>query len=71
MDATDQSDYYRQRGAGFAANAHYKKWYKNVHLVILNFMILDAFFAWNMSVSEVEARLRVKSKEFLQPSVRK
>ena len=28
MDAVDRSDQYRERGAGFACKAHYKKWYK-------------------------------------------
>ena len=64
MDAVDRSDQYRQRGSGFACKAHYKKWYKKAYFAILDFMVLNAFFAWNMSVSEVESRLKVKRSDF-------
>jgi len=64
MDAVDCSDQYRQRSSGFACKAHYKKWYKKAYVAILDFMVLNAFFAWNMSVSEVETRLKVKRSDF-------
>ena len=38
--------------------------YRKPYFVILDFMVLNAFFAWNMSVSEVETRLKVKRSDF-------
>ncbi|KAL3791017.1 hypothetical protein HJC23_003006 [Cyclotella cryptica] len=64
MDAIDRSDQYRERGPGFACKAHYKKWYKKAYFAILDFMVLNSFFAWNMSVAEVVGRLKVKRSDF-------
>jgi hypothetical protein len=36
MDAVDRSDQYRERGAGFACKAHYKRWYKKAYFAILD-----------------------------------
>ena len=38
--------------------------YRKTYFVILDFMVLNAFFEWNMSMSEVETRLKVKRSDF-------
>lgn len=43
MGSVDHSDQYRERGAGFATKAHYKKCYKKAYFAIINFMTLNAF----------------------------
>ncbi len=64
MDGVDRSDQYRERGAGFASKSHYKKWYKKSYFAVLDFMLLNAFFAWNMSAEEVDGRFKLKRSEF-------
>ena len=49
MDAVDRGDQYRELGAGFASKSHYKKWYKKAFFAVLDFMLLNSFFAWNMA----------------------
>ena len=36
MDGINRSDQYYERGAGYAAKAHYKKWYKNAYFAIMD-----------------------------------
>ena len=64
MGAVDRCDQYQERGAGFAAKSHYQKWYKKTYMAILDFMLVNSFFAWNMSVPEVEGRMKVTRHEF-------
>ena len=63
MDAVDRNDQYQERGSGFASKSHYKKWYKKAFFGIIDFMVLNSFFAWNMSIGEVENRLRITRAE--------
>ena len=65
MDAVDRGDQYREGGGGFASKAHYKKWYKKAYFAVLDFMLLNAFFAWNMAAEDSSLnRLKVKKFEF-------
>ena len=64
MDGVDRGDQYRETGSGFATKAHYKKWYKKAYFAILDFMILNAFFAWNMSAEEEPTLNRWKVKKW-------
>ncbi len=43
MDAVDRSNQYRERGAGFASKAHYKKWYKKAFFAILLLFLISWF----------------------------
>ena len=49
MHAVDRGDQYRELGADFASKSHYKKWYKKAFFAVLDFMLLNSFFAWNMA----------------------
>ena len=64
MDAVDRSDQYSERGARFASKSHNKKWYKKAFFAILDFMVLNSFFAWNMSAEEIEDRFHVKRSDY-------
>lgn len=57
-DGVDQSDQYRQRSAGFAVKHIYKEWYKIAYFVILDLVVLNAFF------DKVEGRLKVDQTDF-------
>ena len=48
MVAVDGCDQYQLCGAGFASKSCYKTWYKKAYMAILHFMVIYAFFAWNM-----------------------
>ena len=63
MDAVDRGDQYREGGGGFASKAHYKKWYKKAYFAVLDFMLLNAFFAWNMAAEDPSLN-RLKVKKF-------
>ena len=52
MDGVDRGDQSRECGAGFAAKAYYKKWYKKGDLAVQDFMILNSFYAWNMAAED-------------------
>ena len=72
MDAADHSAQYRERGSGFACKAHDKKWYKKAYFAILDFMVLNAFFAWNMSVVDPfnrHAPLPINHHELMQCAI--
>jgi Transposase IS4 len=52
MGSIDCNDQMRMHGGGFSNKAHFKKWYKKVYLAVLDCMMLNAFIAWNASVTE-------------------
>ena len=52
MDGVDRGDQSRECGAGFAAKAHYKKWYKKGDMAVQDFMLLNSFYAWNMAAAD-------------------
>ena len=54
MDGVDRGDQHRLMGAGFANVAHFKKWYKKVHMGISDFSMLQAFAAWNLLVDDLK-----------------
>ena len=60
MGGVDRSDQYRERGSGFASKSHYKKWYKKAYFAVMDFMVLNSYFAWNMSAPDVSGRFEVK-----------
>ena len=66
MYGVDRGDQYRECGGGFAKKAHYKKWYKKAYFAVLDFMLLNGFFAWNMSAKENPnlERMKVKKSAF-------
>ena len=65
MDGVDRGDQYREMGGGFAKKSHYKKWYKKAYFAVLDFMVLNSFFAWNMSAENPDlARLKVKKWQY-------
>jgi Transposase IS4 len=66
MQGVDKSDQMRAAGGGFAAKAHYQKWYKRVYFAILDMMTLNSLIAWNLSakVSRLN-RCKLKRHEFL------
>jgi Transposase IS4 len=49
MIGVDKSDQMRAAGGGFAAKAHYQKWYKRVYFAILDMMTLNSLIAWNLA----------------------
>lgn len=61
MDGVDHSDQYRERGSGFTSKA--QKRCKKAYFAIIDFIILNTFFAWNMSVPEVEYHSPLKRNE--------
>ena len=58
MGAVDKGDQIRLLGGGFAAKSHFKKWYKKCFMGILDFMMLNAYIAWNLTVEETGHRRR-------------
>jgi Transposase IS4 len=68
MIGVDKSDQMRAAGGGFAAKAHYKKWYKRAYFAILDMMTLNALIAWNLSTkttSRRSTRVPLRRHEFL------
>ena len=53
MNGVDRGDQSRECGAGFAAKAHYKKWYKKGDMAVQDFMLLNSFYAWNMAAADL------------------
>jgi hypothetical protein len=66
MDAVDCCDQYCECGGGFARKSHYKKWYKKTYFAVLDVMLLNVLFAWNMSAkgNPELGRLQVKKAQF-------
>ena len=52
IGGVDYGDQYQEIGAGFASKSHYKKWHKHVFFGICDFMLLNSYFAWNMSLTD-------------------
>jgi Transposase IS4 len=68
MLGVDKSDQMRAAGGGFAAKAHYQKWYKRAYFAILDMMALNSLIAWNLSTrttSGRSTRQSLKRHEFL------
>jgi len=49
MGAVDRLDQRNKVAGGFARRSHYHKWYKQVHLGIMDFMTNQGEIGWNMS----------------------
>lgn len=64
IHGVDYSDQYRERGSGFTTKAHCKRWYKKAYFTILDFIVLNSFFAWNVSTPEIKGRMKVRRKDF-------
>lgn len=62
MDAVDRGDQIREVGSGFASKAHYKKWYKKAFFAVIDFMLLNSLFAWNMSANDDTLKRLVVTK---------
>jgi Transposase IS4 len=68
MLGVDKSDQMRAAGGGFAAKAHYQKWYKRAYFAILDMMTLNALIAWNLATRNASGRTirtPLKRHEFL------
>ena len=50
----------RIQGGSFRTRGHFKKWYKKVYLAIVDYMLFNAFIAWNLSSDEHTVRGRRK-----------
>jgi hypothetical protein len=66
MGGVDRGDQIRGLFGGFAAQSHFKKWYKKTVMALLDFMLLNAWKMWNMSTERIEGRERLQRFEFLQ-----
>lgn len=62
MDGADRSNQYWEKGAGFASRTHYTQCYKKAHCAILNFMMLNASFALNITMPGVKHHFPQKGK---------
>ena len=63
MDDVDRGNKYQYMSDGFASKAYYKKWYEKAYFAILDFMMLNAFFSWNMPAEDMTLNL-LKVKKF-------
>ena len=66
MGGVDRGDQIRSHKGGFAAQSHFKKWYKKSLMAVLDCMLLNAWRMWNMSVPKVEERKKLTRHQFLQ-----
>ena len=66
MGGVDHGDQYREIGLDFASKSYCKKWYKHVFFRICDFMLLNSYFAWNMSLtdSNVKGQHHMKKDQF-------
>jgi hypothetical protein len=48
MFGVDKGDQLRARSGGFANKAHFKKWYKTIHLGLMDIMLVNGFVLFNM-----------------------
>jgi hypothetical protein len=53
MGSIDRSDQMRAHGGGFSNHNHFKKWYKQVFLGVLDVMLINSFLGWNNSVNSM------------------
>jgi len=51
MYGVDKGDQIRAHGGGFSIKAHYKKWYKKGFFAILDMILMNALFSWNMAAT--------------------
>ena len=65
MFGVDKGDQFRMHGGGFSNKAHFKKWYKKTYLAILDCMLMNAVFAWNMAVKEDSSKLKLARHDFM------
>jgi hypothetical protein len=67
MGGVDKGDQMRSHFGGFAAQSHFKKWYKKTVMAVLDCMLLNAINLWNMSATDrMPSRNSLKRYEFLQ-----
>jgi hypothetical protein len=65
MGGVDKGDQVRGHFGGFAAQSHFKKWYKKTLMAILDCMLLNGINLWNMSCDRVPTRKRLLRFQFL------
>jgi hypothetical protein len=61
-----QADHLLSRFGAFAAQSHFKKWYKNALMAVLDCMVFNGLHIWNMSTEEVSERNMLERHEFMQ-----
>jgi Transposase IS4 len=67
MGGVDKGDQMRGHFGGFAAQSHFKKWYKKTLMAVLDCMLLNALRLWNMSCESqrVTNRRQLNRHEFI------
>ena len=65
MFGVDKGDQFRMHGGGFSNKAHFKKWYKKTYLAILDCMLMNAVFAWNMAAKEDAGKRPLMRHDFM------
>jgi hypothetical protein len=66
MGTVDRADQMRAHFGGFAAQAHFKKWYKKVIMAVLDCMLLNGLVLWNLSAEKIAGRQKLSRFEFFQ-----
>ena len=66
MGGVDRSDQMRSHFGGFAAQSHFKKWYKKTLMAVLDCMLLNGLHMWNMSCTKIQGRKTLSRSKFLQ-----
>ena len=52
MFGVDKGDQIHVHMGGFAQKAHFKKWYKRIHLGVLDIMLMNSHIGWNLAAAE-------------------
>ena len=65
MGGVDKADQMRGHFGGFAAQSHFKKWYKKTVMAVLDCMLLNGLHLWNMSTQKIPGRRKLHRYEFL------
>ena len=66
MGAIDRADQMRAHFGGFAAQSHFKKWYKKVIMAVMDCMLLNGLVMWNLSAEKVTGRRKMHRFKFFQ-----
>lgn len=65
MGGVDKGDQIREQSGGFGKASHFKKWYKNIILGMMDFGVLNAYIAWNMHAETSARHYKLTYFEFL------
>jgi Transposase IS4 len=65
MGTVDRVDQMRSHFGGFAAQSHFKKWYKKTIMAVLDCMLINGLVR-NLSCNKIGSRRKMNRSEFLQ-----